>query len=137
MYVHVVRHGGGRPVAWQDVTPKLGALPLPRPAGQVFETREELRTFFARVLPGRAPRRLPIDFRRREALLLSPGPRSSTGYDVVVERVREERGRIVVRVRERTPTLGERVAPRVTHPYRLITLPRSRKPVYIVWEGRA
>lgn len=68
--------------------------------------------------------------------MLAAGPRSSTGYGVEVRSVREQRGRIVVRVRERTPELGDRVAARVTSPYRLITLPRRAKPVYIIWEGR-
>jgi hypothetical protein len=87
-------------------------------------------------MPGRTPELPRIDFRRRELVLLATGPRSSTGYSVQVESVGEERGRIVVHVRERTPSLGDPVAARVTYPYRLITLPRRDKPVDIIWEGR-
>jgi len=43
---------------------------------------------------------------------------------------------IVVRVHERTPSLGDPVQVRVTYPYRLITLPRSDKPVKLKWPGR-
>jgi hypothetical protein len=72
----------------------------------------------------------------REAILISPGPRSSTGYDVEVLSIEEQRSRIVVRVREITPRLGEPVRPVVTYPYRLVMMPASRKHVTIRWEGR-
>jgi len=42
---------------------------------------------------------------------------------------------ITVRVRERTPTLADHVEARVTHPYRLISLPAG-KAVYVNWVGR-
>ena len=49
--------------------------------------------------------------------------------------VRERDGSVTVTVRERTPELGERVEPRVTFPYRLLSLPAGRK-VYVDWRGR-
>jgi PrcB C-terminal len=82
-----------------------------------------------------ADRRPQVDFERRQVLLLSPGPRSSTGYALQVEDVRDEGDQIVVTVRERTPRLGERVAPHVTFPYRLLSLPVG-KDVYVDWKGR-
>jgi hypothetical protein len=42
---------------------------------------------------------------------------------------------VTVTVRERTPQLGERAEPRVTFPYRLLSLP-ARKDVYVDWLGR-
>jgi hypothetical protein len=69
-------------------------------------------------------------------LLSTVGPRSSTGYRLRVLRAIEERGRILVRVREDTPELQERVLPRVTHPFLLLALPFGDKPVRVELEGR-
>ena len=49
--------------------------------------------------------------------------------------VRERDGSVTVTVRERTPKLGERGEPRVTFPYRLLSLPAERD-VYVDWRGR-
>jgi hypothetical protein len=70
-----------------------------------------------------------------ERILVSPGPRSSTGYSVEVVRVVEQRTRILLEVRERTPHLGEPVQARVTYPYKLIEIPRTRKHVALHWLG--
>jgi len=136
VYAYGFGRGGGRPLAWRDVSAQLGPAEFPRPAGRVFDSAEELRRFLIAAMPGRPPKLPPIDFRRREAVLLATGPRSSTGYAVEVESVQEQRGRIVIHARERTPSLGDPVAARLTYPYRLITLPRRDKPVEIIWEGR-
>jgi hypothetical protein len=136
VYAYAFERGGARPLAWRDLTGQMGPAELPRPAGRVFGSAQELRHFLIAAMPGRAPELPRIDFRRREAVLLATGPRSSTGYAVEVESVSEERGRVVVQVRERTPSLGDPVAARVTYPYRLITLPRRDKPVEIIWKGR-
>ena len=45
-------------------------------------------------------------------------------------------GRIVVTVRERTPSLGQPVTAKVTYPFRLITVPRSDKHLRLKWLGR-
>ncbi len=136
VYAYGFGHGDERPLGWQDLTPQLAPAEFPRPAGRVFGSTQELRRYLTAAMPGRTPKLPAIDFRRREAVLLATGPRSSTGYAVEVESVREERSRIVVHVRERTPSLGDPVAARVTYPYRLITLPRRNKPVELIWEGR-
>jgi hypothetical protein len=52
-----------------------------------------------------------------------------------VENVRDQDGQIVVTVREQTPELEDRVVPRVTVPYRLLSLPAG-KDVYVDWKGR-
>jgi hypothetical protein len=77
-----------------------------------------------------------IDFDRREVLLVATGPRSSSGYELRIVRVRDQGDRIVVVVHERTPSLGEAVQARVTYPFRLISLPRNDKPVKLKWPGR-
>jgi hypothetical protein len=86
--------------------------------------------------PGR-PIVLPnVDFTRREIYLVAAGPRSSTGYELQVVRVRDEGDHIVVVVHERTPSLRDSVQARVTYPFLLIALPRSEKPVKLKWPGR-
>ena len=100
---------------------------------RLFRQRAQLRAYLRDV---RARRPGPaFDFSTRQLLLVSPGPRSSTGYGIDVLSVREKDGKITVRVRERAPRLGERVAPRVTYPYRLLSLPAG-KDVYVEWLGR-
>jgi hypothetical protein len=132
----VYLRGGDRPVAWIDLTHELGPLEIVRPTTRGFESGSDLRRFLALAMPGRAPAVPRIDFRAQEAVLAATGPRSSTGYDIEVRAVREDRGRVVLRLRESTPRLGEPVAPRVTYPYRLVVLPHLDKPVHVVWEGR-
>ena len=43
---------------------------------------------------------------------------------------------IDVLAREIAPTLDRHVEPRVTSPYRLITIPATDKRVYVQWQGR-
>ena len=135
-YDHVWRHGGDRPVAWRDLSARLGPLRYPRASFRVFLHREKLVKYLDAIMPGAAPAPPPIDFAHRKAVLILDGPRSSTGYDLRVDRVTEERSRIVVFVRERTPSLATKVAGRVTYPYRLITIPRTSKPTTLVFQGR-
>ena len=87
-------------------------------------------------MPGRAPEPPPVDYGRREVVVVSLGPRSSSGYSLRVKRVVERRREIDVYVQERTPSLGDPVEPRVTYPYRAITIARSSKPVYVKLQGR-
>ena len=115
--------GGDRPLEWRNLTGEVASARFPRPVERVVESRADLDG----LLPG-AP---AIDFTRRRGLLVALGPRSSSGYALEVESVREERRRIVVRVRERSPSLGEAARPRVTYPFLLITLPRGQKPVEV------
>jgi hypothetical protein len=87
-------------------------------------------------MPGHAPRVPPLDFDRIEVVVVSLGPRSSTGYSLRIVRVVERRRGVDVFVREVTPSLGEPVTARVTYPYRAITIPRTGKPVYVKLQGR-
>jgi hypothetical protein len=127
-------YGGDRPLAWQDVTSATIAEPL----------RSELRVFGSRgalirhLRQGGQSVTLPreLDFERFDAVLISGGPRSSSGYRLEVLRVTEERRRIVVTVRERTPSLARPGTARLTFPFRLIVIERRGKDVTLDWEGR-
>jgi hypothetical protein len=109
--LHARGHDGSRPVPWRDVSPQARGLDH-------------------RVAVFRVTKRGD-----RERVLVSPGPRSSTGYRVQVVSVTEQRRRILLRVRELTPHLGREVQARVTYPYVLIEIPRTRKHVALDWLG--
>jgi PrcB C-terminal len=124
--------GETRPVAWQDLSSRVGPLTITRETKRVFRDSETLADYVA-AAGGRAPH---VDFDRHQALLVSPGPRSSTGHAVEIVGVEERGGKVTVTVRERTPALNDQVQPRVTFPYRLVILP-SGKDVYVNWPGRS
>lgn len=123
--------GERRRVAWTDLSAQVGSLTIARQTERVFRER---RPFAAHVrgAGGTAP---AVDFEQSQVLLVSPGPRSSTGYAVEVVSVTERDGAFEVDIRERTPGVGDRIEPRVTFPYRLIRLPAG-KDVYVEWRGR-
>ena len=135
-YTELWSHGGGQPVAWHELPGALGTAELPKPVFLRFRKRRYLESYLAKTLPGPVPKLPPIDFTRDEALLAGGGARSSTGYSVRIESVSDERSRIVVRVREMTPSLADHVTARVTYPYLLATIPQSPKHVRFVWLGR-
>ena len=135
-YSELWSHGGSRPVAWHAVPGALGAAELSKPVFLRFRTRRELEAYLARALPGHAPELPPLDFDRNEVLLAAVGARSSGGYSVRIASATEQRSRIVVRVREMTPSLGQPVEARVTYPYLLATIPQSPKRVHFIWLGR-
>ena len=116
-------------------TRSLGAVAFPTPTVRVFRSNEELQGYVAQAEPGTRAR--DVDFPRGGALVLvTTGPRSSSGYAIAVERVVEERSRIVVHAVERAPRLGEVVRPVVSSPYRLLALRRLTKSVVVDWRGR-
>jgi PrcB C-terminal len=125
-----------KPVAYTDISTRLRPVEFPRVVRQLFRSRSEFADYLRRAMPGNAPRIPPIDWQRRDAILIAAGPRSSTGYVLHVVGVRETAGHVVVSVREQTPSLGEPVQARVTYPFRLITIPRIPKPLFLHWEGR-
>jgi protease stability complex PrcB-like protein len=125
-------HSGGERLVWRDDSAQLARVQLTRPTYEVFRDREE----FARFLDEHVQAAVAVpalDFDRDLAVLIALGPRSSSGYRVLVDRVSEERGRVVIDARERSPRLGETVAPRVTYPLRLIVLRDAGKPVALEW----
>ena len=102
----------------------------------VYHSRTPFAHLLEATMPGRAPQPPPVDFGRQEVVVLSLGPRSSSGYSLQVERVVERRRGVDVYVREQTPSLGDPVDPHVTYPYRAITIASSSKPVYVKLQGR-
>ena len=125
-----------RDVPYTDLTRQAGLLEFTRITRDVFRDRASLLNVIERNNPGLSISLPRIDFARREVYLVATGPRSSTGYELGIVRVQDKGDQIVVVVHERTPTLGDPVQARVTYPFRLITLPRSTKPVKLKWPGR-
>jgi PrcB C-terminal len=124
--------GEGQPVAWRDLSAATGPLTISGETKRIFRDERALR----RYLGGAGGRVPEVDFDRNQVLLVSPGPRSSTGYALEIQSVREHGDKVTVTVHERTPTVGEHVEPRVTFPYRLLSLPAG-KDVYVDWPGRS
>ena len=122
-----------RPVAWRDLSREIGPLMIVLQERRLFRDPGQLDRYLARA--GSRERTPTIDFSKRQLLLVSPGPRSSTGYAVEVLSVLERDGDITVRVRERSPVVDDDVEARVTHPYRLLSLPAGQD-VYVDWVGR-
>jgi hypothetical protein len=123
-------------VTYTDLTRRTGPLEFTRITRDVYRSRAALLDVLEHNNPGRPIKLPPIDFTRREAYLVAAGPRSSTGYALEILRVQDTGSRIVVTVHELAPSLRDPVQARVTYPYRLITLPRSDKPVKLKWPGR-
>ncbi len=120
-------------MAWHDLTSRTIAQPAH--AGlRVYDEREPLVRELTTA--GRSATVPPIDFAHRTAILVAAGPRSSTAYRLDIVSVVEERRRIVVTVRERTPSLAEPGAATLTFPFRLITVERTSKPVVFDQRGR-
>lgn len=130
------QHGGDRAVAWRDVSTALGGVELHRPVVASFGRREELGRYLARELPARTASVGALDLSGREAILVALGARSSGGYEVEVLGVREERARLVVSARERTPSLLDPAAARLTFPYRLLEVAATGKHADVEWRGR-
>jgi hypothetical protein len=105
-YVHVWRDGDAHPLAY-----RLETLTN-------FEPRE--------------PQTRVTTSRGEERVLITAGPRSSTGYSLDVVRAEVERGRVYIVVREVT----EPGRAKITYPYRLLVFPKIDKPVHVHWEGR-
>jgi hypothetical protein len=87
-------------------------------------------------MPGRAPRPPRVDWSREQVVVISLGPRSSTGYSLRIVRVVERRRGVDVIVREHAPSLGDPVEARVTYPYRAVAIRSTNRPVYVKLQGR-
>ncbi len=119
-----------------DLTRQIGQLEFTHITVKLFDNRRDLIEKLDQNNPGRRIELPPLDFRRQVVYLIAAGPRSSTGYDLRIVRVRDQGGRVVVMVREQTPSLGDPVEARITYPFRLIALPRNDEPVKLKWLGR-
>lgn len=123
-------HPKSRPVEWRVLS--VGPLAITFQERRLFRDRPQLTSFLARNGVQRVPR---VDFAKQQLLLVTTGPRSSSGYAIDVLGASEKDGKITVKVRERTPGLRDRADPRVTYPYRLISLP-ANEDVFVDWVGR-
>jgi hypothetical protein len=106
-YVHLWRYGGAHPIAY-----RLATLPN-------FEAPQP---FYSVTI-----------FGSQEHVLITAGPRSSTGYSIKIERALVERSRVSIVVRE----IDRPGRAAITYPYRLLVFPNTHKPVHVHWEGRS
>lgn len=137
LWTQVWETGGGKRLAWQNVTAQTQGQALwPKAVTRSFWRQRQVDRFLARIFPRLAPSFPRVDYARRRLVLVAAGPRSSTGYAVRILQATEERGAIHILAREITPTLGQKVTAKVTSPYELITIPSTSKRVYVQWEGR-
>jgi hypothetical protein len=136
VWTQVVEGRAEKRLAWQDVTARMEPVLWPKSVSRSFWRRRQVVRYLARTFPLGAPRVPPFDFADRRLILVAAGPRSSTGYGVRIVRIIERRDTIDVLAREVTPSLRTRVVPRLTSPYRLITIPATSKRVYVQWQGR-
>jgi hypothetical protein len=106
-YVHVWKYGGAQPLAY-----RLETLPN-------FEPRQpETRLWITGD---------------EEHALITPGPRSSTGFSLEIVRAVVERSRVSIVVRE----VDKPGRAQITYPYRLLVFPWPHKPVHVHWAGRS
>ena len=136
IWTQVVQGKADKQLAWEDVTARMGAVLWPKSVSRSFWRRRQVTRYLARTFPLGPPRVPAFDFARRRLILVAAGPRSSTGYGVRIVRITERRSTIDVLAREVTPSLRSRAVPRLTSPYRLITIPATSKRVYVQWQGR-
>ena len=125
-----------RTVPFRDISSELRGFQPPRLTRDIFTSRAQFASYLSSEDPGAKISVPPIDWIRRSAIIVAAGPRSSTGYILHVTAVRETARHIVVTVHEDAPTLVTQVVPRVTYPFRLITIPRTPKPLVLHWPGR-
>jgi hypothetical protein len=106
-YVHVRRYGNARALSYHFE--KVPGFETPRAAVRVTTLGDD------------------------EHVLITSGPRSSTGYSIEVRRALVERGRISIVVRE----VDKPGRAKLTYPYRLLVFRDLGKPVHVHWEGRS
>jgi hypothetical protein len=123
-------------VAWRDLNPQLGRVEFTRKVTAVYRSPAPLEGLLEATMPGRAPRPPRVDWSREQVVVISLGPRSSTGYSLRIVRVVERRRGIDVIVREHAPSLGDPVEARVTYPYRAVAIRSTKTPVYVKLQGR-
>jgi PrcB C-terminal len=135
-YAQLWGSGREKPVPYVDLTAKLGQVEFTRKVSAVYHSRPPFVRLLEATMPGRAPKPPSHNWARDQVVVFALGPRSSTGYSLRILRVVERRRGIYVYAREETPSLGDPVKPRITYPYRVLSMHGSAKPVYVKLEGR-
>jgi PrcB C-terminal len=128
--------GGEHDVAWRDLNTQLGRVEFTRKVTAVYRSPAPLERLLEATMPGRAPRPPRVDWSREQVVVISLGPRSSTGYSPRIVRVVERRRGVDVIVREQAPSLGDPVEARVTYPYRAVAIRSTNRPVYVKLQER-
>jgi hypothetical protein len=128
------RSGGStKPVAYRDLTHAIGRLTVfGRPTGHVFRHEKN----YVRYISERLGTAVPAGYPDHMVVFFAVGPRSTPAYRVAVASVVEKKSAIVVRLHETAPGPDDRTPSRLVSPYRAISIPWSRKPVTIDWQGR-
>ena len=121
---------------YRDISSQLHGYEPSRLAREVFTSRAELAKYLRHTVPGGNVRLPSVDWARRQAILVASGPRSSTGYSLHVVSLFARGARLALTVKERTPSLGQPVAAKVTYPFVLITVPRTNKSLLLHFQGR-
>ena len=114
----------------------MGTVEFTRRALGVYHSRGSFTRLLDATMPGRAPKPPPLDWSRDQLVVISLGPRSSTGYSLRIDRVIEQRRGIYVYAHEQTPSLREPVQAHVTYVYRVLAMNGRAKPVYVKLRGR-
>jgi hypothetical protein len=133
-YNHAFGHDRLRLLQWRDLTARVAPLRFSHGTTRVLPGPKTLALYLhERGFRGRVP---AIDFDARDVILVAVGPRSTTGHELHIVSVEEQRRRVFVTLRERTPTLGDRVTVRTVYPFRLFTIPKTGKRKFVHIEGR-
>lgn len=125
--------GGSEQLEVRDLTGAIGPLgEFGRPTTHVF--RQE--RYYSGYVRERGGTVAPVSFPERMVVLFAVGPRSTPAYRLEVVGAAVRGGRVVVSVRETTPSAADMTPPGLTFPYRAISIPWSSKTVIIDWMGR-
>ena len=135
-YTHWWGRGDAHPLGYRDLTRRIGRVEFTRKVTGVYHSRGALQRLLEATMPGHAPTAPHLDYSHDEVVVVSLGPRSSSGYSLQIVKLVERRRGIYLTLRERAPTLGEHVDPHVTYPYRAIAVLGTAKPVYVKLQGR-
>jgi PrcB C-terminal len=136
LYTQAWGTGDAQAIGWRDLTHRMGKVEFTRRALGVYHSRGSFVRLLDATMPGRAPVPPKLDWNREQLVVISLGPRSSTGYSLRIDRVTEQRRGIYVYAREQTPALGDPVDARVTYVYRVLAMHGRAKPVYVKLRGR-
>lgn len=136
LYTHLYGHRRVRSLPWNDLSAVVAPLRFPHGALRQIVGPKTFKVYLREHHSPRGSRPPLVDFRHRVAVFWAVGPRSSEGYALEILSVTEQKRRVVILGRERTPTLRRRVRIGITYPFRLLTIPRTRKPIFLDVEGR-
>jgi len=106
------------------------------PEIRVVKGRESLLKVYGQVNKSRKPGfPIPdIDFSRETIVAVFMGKKNTGGYGVAVEEVREEKGKLIVAIKETKPSSGAMAITVITQPFCIVKINSSNKE--LVFEKR-